>query len=113
MGADVFKASQFLPSKNNVRPSWWISQLQSSSASHSSKDVNKDVSELLPTPHYNLAVLEDVAILETHSFISKLLSLYPSASQVILLFKVNESHFEGIYKSFKVHVFFIRFGVRR
>lgn len=86
-----------MSSKNNVRPSWWISQLKSPKPS-SLKDVNKDVSELLPTPHYNLAVLEDVAILETHSMISKLLSLYPSASQVILLFKVFLNNFRYLFK---------------
>lgn len=45
-------------------------------------------SELPPTPLYNLAILEDMAILTQHSILSKTILPLPKLQGALILFKV-------------------------
>lgn len=94
----VFKYSQLRPSKNNVRPLWWIAALKtrtSNSATNVSTNKRKigtdevDGSALPATPSYNNAVLEDLSMLPAHSLLHDFLRVCPTAANTILLFKVR------------------------
>lgn len=82
----VFKLSQLRPSKNNVRPTKWMETLE--------KEVSKggeqkmDAKSLIPTPNYNLAILEDLAMGLEDQIISKFLDSCPIAKDTIILLKV-------------------------
>lgn len=53
---DTFRTVQLLPTKNNVRPRAWMAQLKAKNRN----DENLNSDELPPTPHYNMAILEDM-----------------------------------------------------
>jgi hypothetical protein len=78
-----------------VRPAWWISELKDAQpASLSSKrklssSEAMDDSMLVATPHYNLAVLEDLALSVSHNVLGKILGACPTAADTILLLKVS------------------------
>jgi U3 small nucleolar RNA-associated protein 22 len=82
----TFKLSQLRPSKNNVRPTKWMETLQ--------KEVSKggeqkmDAKSLIPTPNYNMAILEDLAMGLEDQIISKFLDSCPIAKDAIILLKV-------------------------
>ena len=99
----VFKLTQLLSSKNNVRPEAWMKELQLrraepiNSKQKSSKtgvkspreDENLDASSLPPTPYYNMAILEDLAIVPQHRMLSKASEACPCFRDVSMLLKVS------------------------
>ena len=96
----VFKLVQLLSSKNNVRPDWWMQELQirkPQSAASTKKvkgDANSgekilDISLLSPTPHYNMAILEDLAIIPQYRMLVKASGSCPCFRDVCILLKVS------------------------
>lgn len=85
----IFKLSQLRPSKNNVRPSWWIESVLSSRNDPSKlQNINSDSKSLPPTPNYNMAIFEDVMILKIHDFIVQSLDKSPFLRNIIILVKI-------------------------
>ena len=80
---------QLRSTKNNTRPPWWIGELKAAAAK-SIRGVSeaRDETSLPPSPLYNLALAEDLALLPCHSLVRKFLLTFPAAAQVILLLKV-------------------------
>lgn len=99
----VFKLVQLLSGKNNVRPESWMRELQlrraesviakhagsAKSAQHTREEENLDASSLAPTPHYNMAILEDLAIVPQHRMLSKASESCPCFKEVCILLKVK------------------------
>jgi len=81
--SSAFKLTQLNVTKNNVRPLSWMIALQ--------KDAKKelDPTSLQPTPYYNMAILEDLAIVPHFKILSKVLKACPQARDAIILFKVR------------------------
>lgn len=80
----VFKLSQLRPQKNNVRPTRWLEMIKTSKQ----KESEWDLSALSPTPHYNMAILEDLSLLLQHRIIQKVIDVCPCARQAIVIAKV-------------------------
>jgi U3 small nucleolar RNA-associated protein 22 len=72
----VFKHVQLRANKSNVRAAEGDSASTSASARFS------------PTPLYNLAILEDMALLMQHGILQKSLTAAPALAQALVLFKV-------------------------
>lgn len=96
----VFKLVQLLPTKNNVRPDWWMKELEmkrlESESTLSNKNAGKKVSfsssdpaALLPTPHYNMAILEDLAVIPQFQMLMKASEACPCFTDVCILLKVR------------------------
>lgn len=102
----VFKLVQLLPSKNNVRPDWWMKELEmkrleseptlskkngGKKAAHSSsnREHSSDPAALLPTPHYNMAILEDLAVIPQFQMLMKASEACPCFTDVCILLKVR------------------------
>lgn len=90
---DSFKASQLRPSKNNVRPLWWIDTLIKIR-----NDSNRSTTELNPkclssTPNYNMAILEDVVVSKAHEYLLMSYDKHPSLRDISLAVKVFENNF--------------------
>jgi hypothetical protein len=95
----VFKLIQLLSSKNNVRPDSWIRELKlrrSEPGSSIEKDKAKDKldqqldpSSLAPTPHYNMAILEDLAIVPQSRMLIKAAESCSCFKDVCILLKVG------------------------
>ena len=66
-----------------------MAKLQEIRNDHSSStEANLDASSLKPTPHYNMAIMEDMAILSQHEMLSSVLSSHPLLREVIMTAKV-------------------------
>ena len=104
----VFKLVQLLPSKNNVRPDWWMKELQvkrseseptgsskksgkKAANSSSNGDRSSDPAALAPTPHYNMAILEDLAVMPQYHMLMKASEACPCFVDVCILLKVRDS----------------------
>lgn len=100
----VFKLVQLLSSKNNVRPDSWMQELQLRRAEpmSSKKSLGKkvappksireeslDPSSLSPTPHYNMAILEDLAVIPQFRMLTKASESCPCFKDVCMLLKVR------------------------
>lgn len=76
--------------KNNVRPHWWNSKSSGKKrkvADNESKEA-LDPSQLLPTPHYNMAILEDAVLGTVTDMVCKVCSYCPVAKDILILAKV-------------------------
>lgn len=100
----VFKLVQLLSTKNNVRPDWWMQELQirkPQSATTSKKmkgdetsgEKILDVSLLSASPHYNMAILEDLAIIPQYRMLVKASGSCPCFRDVCILLKVSLHHY--------------------
>lgn len=102
--SNAFKLVQLLPSRNNVRPKWWVEDLQQkrlepvttqtknnkkSPNRKASEEYNPDPSLLSPTPHYNMAILEDLAIIPQYRMLTKATESCPCFRDVSRLLKVS------------------------
>lgn len=78
------------PSKNNVRPVSWMEELQSRrERMNVSLDANiMDTSQLSPTPYYNNAILEDIALTMHHQILQRALLPFETARHGLILFKI-------------------------
>ena len=102
----IFKLVQLLPSKNNVRPEWWMKELQvkrsesepsinnkksakKSTHASSNGEHSSDPAALHPTPHYNMAILEDLAIMPQYHMLMKASDACPCFRDVCILLKVR------------------------
>ena len=91
--ATTFKLTQLKPTKNNIRPSAWKLALQkrrqsgASAATALGSDV--DPSTLPPTPFYNMALLEDIAMVPQYRILSKARESCPCFRDVCILLKVR------------------------
>jgi hypothetical protein len=81
-----FKLSQLRPSKNNVRPRQWMKKLASSGGTNKQMDV----SELSGTPDYNMAVMEDMAVLTQHRLLATAMNACSCFRDACVLFKVSQ-----------------------
>ena len=99
----VIKLVQLLSSKNNVRPDWWMQELQvrKPQSATSTKKVKGDatsgekvldVSLLSATPHYNMAILEDLAMIPQYRMLMKASGSCPCFRDVCILLKVSLFH---------------------
>jgi hypothetical protein len=70
-----------------VRPLWWMAKLQSMRTAGLSADT-LDPAALKPTPHYNMAILEDMAMIPVHNFLLEVLSSSCIFSDVVIVIKV-------------------------
>lgn len=84
---DVFKLSQLRAGKNNARPEAWLRALKLGQDT-SAREKEMDASTLRPTPIYNLAILEDVAVFAQHRILTGALTTCPAAREAVVLFKV-------------------------
>ncbi len=82
LSASVFKLVQLKMSKNNVRPLSWAEKSEKEKTSASAAE------QLRPTPHYNQAVLEDIAAQTQAQFLTQTLLACPVAREVIVLLKI-------------------------
>ncbi|KAM9331048.1 nucleolar protein 6 [Gastrophryne carolinensis] len=73
-----FKCSRFLPNKNNVRSAWYMEE---------QSNPEEDNAEP-PTPHYNNAVLCDLALEQHFNHLSSCVSDFPGMKDAISIFKV-------------------------
>jgi U3 small nucleolar RNA-associated protein 22 len=80
----AFKLSQLRPQKNNVRPSRWLDMIKSSTQ----RESEWDLSTLSPTPHYNMAILEDLTLTHQHTIVSKVMDICPCARDATVIAKV-------------------------
>ncbi len=76
------------PSRNNVRPIWWIETLIRNRNESNQENDQLNPNLLNPTPHYNMAILEDVMMIATNEFISNYLEKSPFLRDIILATKV-------------------------
>ena len=83
LSSSVFKLVQLISSKNNVRPLSWMEKVREGNES-----LNKQASDLKPTPRYNMAILEDIAAQTQHNFLSQTLNLCKVAKDALVLFKI-------------------------
>lgn len=99
----VFKLVQLLSSKNNVRPESWMRELllrrnepmdprksggKRDAVPKNLREENLDPSSLPPTPHYNMAILEDLAIIPQFRMLTKASETCPCFKDVCILLKV-------------------------
>jgi U3 small nucleolar RNA-associated protein 22 len=70
----VFKLLQFRAEKNNVRPTSW--------------DGTGEADQLQGTPHYNMALLEDIAAQTQIQFLEQSVATSDIAKSIIVLFKI-------------------------
>jgi hypothetical protein len=83
-----FKLTQLRPSKNNVRPSWWIDTLAKIRNDPQRSAIELDSKSLAPTPHYNMAILEDVILLGAHDYLAKCCDKVPHLRDIMIVTKV-------------------------
>jgi U3 small nucleolar RNA-associated protein 22 len=81
-----FNVNQLRVTKNNIRPKEWMDKIQDNKNKnqHDSLDVNT----LLPTPFYNLAILEDLSINVHHQILTTIIKACPAARDAIILLKI-------------------------
>ena len=96
IAATTFKLTQLKPSKNNIRPSAWKLALQkrrlSGTCTPASATVygsEMDPSSLPPTPFYNMAIMEDIALVPQFRIMSKARESCPCFQDVCILLKVR------------------------
>ncbi|KAH0540795.1 nucleolar protein 6 isoform X1 [Cotesia glomerata] len=87
-----FKLSRFLPEKNNVKPQWYLE--------------NPELTDLVPTPHYNSSILRDLTMSQNHAESIKLITEYPSLRDGIILLKIwlRQRQQEQAYDGFNGHI---------
>ncbi|XP_018427080.1 PREDICTED: nucleolar protein 6-like, partial [Nanorana parkeri] len=73
-----FKSSRFFPSKNNVRTAWYMEENNNQDESASGP----------PTPHYNNAVLCDLALEQHFHHLSSCITDFPGMRDGIFILKV-------------------------
>ncbi|XP_072269627.1 nucleolar protein 6 [Pyxicephalus adspersus] len=74
-----FKPSRFLPNKNNVRTAWYMEDEKTNQEESSSEP---------PTPHYNNAVLCDLALEQHFHHLSSSVTNFPGMRDAICILKV-------------------------
>jgi len=77
----VFRAVQLKSGKNNVRPPHWT-------AKTNAEEEDRDVAALPATPLYNLAILEDMAVLKQHTILEKTVAPSPPLIKALVLLKI-------------------------
>jgi U3 small nucleolar RNA-associated protein 22 len=87
--ATAFKLTQLKPTKNNVRSSSWMSTLQKRRLSSSDKLADLDPSSLPATPFYNMAILEDIAMVPQFRILTRARETCPCFRDVCILLKVR------------------------
>ena len=129
----VFKLVQLLSSKNNVRPESWMQELQLRRAEPTSlkksserkvappksiREESLDPSSLPPTPHYNMAILEDLAIIPQYRMLTKASESCPCFKDICMLLKVklcSSRSFLPVFLPYFSKIFILRnrSGLRR
>ncbi|XP_055936772.1 nucleolar protein 6-like [Argiope bruennichi] len=74
--SNAFKLSRFVPSKNNVRSSWYF---------ENSEDMDHSVLESSATPHYNASVLFDLLLPDINDYLKEKLHTQSIKDGIILL----------------------------
>ena len=88
--ATAFKLTQLKPTKNNIRSSSWMSTLQKRRhLSASDKPGDLDPSSLPATPYYNMAILEDIAMVPQFKILARACETCPCFKDVCILLKVS------------------------
>eukprot|EP01041_Mallomonas_annulata_P007991 gene7991-16353_t len=105
INSNLFNLTRLEPTKNNIRPKSWLNLLETSAKirenpknnskghknGNSNGDDNGDVTDildpstLLPTPNYNAAILEDMAILIQNEMLAKVVGYNVYRDTIILL----------------------------
>ena len=89
VSATAFKLTQLKPTKNNIRSSSWMSALQRRRLSSSDQLLDLDPSSLPATPFYNMAILEDIAIVPQFRILARARESCPCFKDVCILLKVR------------------------
>lgn len=100
----MFKLTQLKHTKNNVRPAAWMELLKAGAKDKGMNDLlfitklfwfftifdklDLDISELKPTPYYNLAIFEDIVIHTQQKILHKAITPNENIRQAVVLFKV-------------------------
>ncbi|KAM5191929.1 nucleolar protein 6-like [Mantella aurantiaca] len=72
-----FKSSRFSPNKNNMRTAWYMEETK-----------KEEISSEPPTPHYNNAVLCDLALEQHFHHLSNCITDFPGMRDAIFILKV-------------------------
>ncbi|CAG0892048.1 unnamed protein product [Darwinula stevensoni] len=75
---EYFKDSRFIPSRNNVRPSWYSTGF----------DVDLDEAEEIGTPHYNALISRDLTMRHCRELLVDRFSNNSALQDALILFKV-------------------------
>eukprot|EP01038_Epipyxis_sp_PR26KG_P014271 gene14271-19147_t len=85
----VFKISQLISTKNNVRPFSWMEKIKLNKAKGvQDKERGLDSSKLPGTPQYNAAIVEDIVILTHNQILLKTITPHQNLRNAVMLFKV-------------------------
>lgn len=81
-----FNVNQLRAGKNNIRPKEWMDRIQDNK--NKNQHDSLDVSTLLPTPFYNLAILEDLSLNVHHQILTTIIKACPAVRDAIVLLKI-------------------------